>query len=282
MKKIFLFSLLFIIISPIDIPIFKIIYIDFYNAYCNYSTTNYHFGFYGNLTTNLTENINFEFELAEPSGYIAECSVSPNNGNPVTIYCIIDGFKYDVSSQHNIFLPLQDPSSDFFTFENWEEIVTNDTNCIVHDSNCPVKKIDYAFTFKPSPIKLLGCNGNKTKFSISCIRFNNISDLNDTTLNAYLYFNSPIHRKANCTVDLTVKDTLFNCEIELFAPKLSIQFNSLNGDEIDDNLNNSRHIHIRGNEMILTTFDKCEDRQSSSNYYYKCKYLLILGLLLLL
>ena len=282
MKFLFLFSQLFIIISSISVPSFTITQIDFPHAYCNYSTVNYHFGFIGNIHTNLTKKIYFEFELAEPSGYIAECSVDPTSEIPVVIYCIVDGYKYDVSHVHDIFLPLEDPSSNEFKFENWNEIVTSSTNNIVHDTNCPYKKVDYAFTFKSSPIKLLGCNGNKTKFSISCTRFNDISEEDDTKLNVYLYFNEPIHRRANCSVDLHSKDTSFNCEIEIYAPKLSIKLNSLSGDEINDNSTNLKHVHIRGDEVIQTTFDKCEDNSNSSSYnYFISINLYILGFLLL-
>ena len=278
MKFVFLLCQLFIIISSMSVPSFTITEIDFPHAYCNYSTVNYHFGFIGNIHTNLTKNIYFEFELAEPSGYIAECSVNPNSENPVVIYCIVDGYKYDVSHVHDIFLPLHDPSSNMFIFENWNEIVRSDTNCIVHDTNCPFKKVDYAFTFKSSPIHFLGCNGNRTKFSISCIRFNDISKLNDTKLNVNLYFNEPIHRIANCSVDLYHKDTSFICEMEIYAPKLSIKLNSLSGDEIG-NSTNLKHVHIRGDELIQTTFEKCEDN-SSYNYFITIN-LYISGFLLL-
>ena len=279
MKFVFLFSQLLIIISSISVPSFRITEIDFPHAYCNYSTVNYHFGFIGNLNTNLTKDIYFEFELAEPSGYIAECSVNPKSENPVVIYCIVDGYKYDVSHVHNIFLPLEDPSSNMFIFENWNEIVTNSTNCIVHDTNCPYKKVDYAFTFKRSPFKFLGCNGNRTKFSISCTRYNDI--VNGTKLNVYLYFNEPIHRRANCTVDLYSKDTSFNCEMEIYAPKLSIKLNSLSGDEINDNSTYLKHVHIRGDEVILTTFEKCED-YSSYNYFISINLFISVFLLLFL
>ena len=267
MKFFFLFSQLFIIISSISVPSFTITKIDYSQFHCNYSTVNYHFGFVGYIHTNLTQNIYFEFELAEPSGYIAECSVDPKSG-PVVIYCIVDGYKYDISAHHDIFLPLEDPSSNEFKFENWNEIVRVSTNCITYTSNCPVIHIDYAFTFKSSPIKLLGCNGNKTKFSISCTRFNDISEEDDTKLNVYLYFNEPIHRRANCSVDLHSKDTSFNCEIELYSPKHTIKFDSLNGDEINDNSTNLKHVHIRGDELIQTTFEKCEDNSHISSYNY--------------
>ena len=103
MKSIFLLSHLFIIISSISTPSFTITKIDYFQNHCNYSTVNYHFGFKGNLTTDLTENINFEFELSSPSGVIAECSVDPKIENPVTIYCLVDGFKYDISGHHDLF-----------------------------------------------------------------------------------------------------------------------------------------------------------------------------------
>ena len=153
MNSLFFFSQLFVIISSISVPSFTIIKMDYPHFYCNYSTVNYHFGFIGNLNANLTKQINFEFKLA--SDDIAECSVDPNNGNPVTIYCIVDGYKYDISAHHDIFLPLEDPSSNEFKFENWNEIVRVSTNCITYTSNCPVIHIDYAFTFKSSPIKFI-------------------------------------------------------------------------------------------------------------------------------
>ena len=278
MKFILLFLQLFIIISSISIPSFTITEIDYRHAYCNYSTVNYHFGFIGIINTDLNKKINFEFELAVPSGYIAECSVNPNDQNPVVIYCLVDGYKYDVSHVHDIFLPLEDPSSDKFNFTNWKEIVRIDTNCIVHDTNCPLKKVDYAFTFKSSPIHFSGCNGHNTKFSIDVIRYNDISKLNDTNLNVYLYFNEPIHRIANCSVDLYHKDTSFNCEIEIYAPKLTIKLNSLSGDEMG-NSTNLKHVHIRGDELFETTFEKCEDYSSYNHFISVSLYISVFLLL---
>lgn len=277
MNSIFFFSQLFVIISSISVPSFRIIKMDYPHFYCNYSTVNYHFGFIGNLNANLTRNINFEFKLE--SNDTAECSVDPNSGNPVTIYCIVDGYKYDISDQHNLFLPLEDPSSDSFIFENWEEKVTESTNCITYASNCPTVKIDYAFTFKKSPIKLYGCNGKNRKFSISVTRFNNITYVNDTNLNVYLYFSNPIHRRANCSVDLRSKDTSFKCEIETYSPKHYIELNSLNGDEINETFYHRKHVHIRGDELIKTTFEKCEGKSDNSSYFNSIK--LYIGLLLL-
>ena len=288
MKSIFLLSHLFIIISSISTPSFTITKIDYFQNHCNYSTVNYHFGFKGNLTTDLTENINFEFELSSPSGVIAECSVDPNNENPVTIYCFVDGFKYDISGHHDLFFQLKDPSSDSFKFENWEEKIREDTKVIVYTSNCPVKKIDYAFTFKPSPIELLGCNGSKRQFSISCYRYNKKEEINDTELYVYLDFKEPIHRRANCTVDLYSNDATFNCEIQPYSPKHVVTFNSLNGDEINDALNDTKHIHIRGNEIIQTIFEICKEESDNSNnsnnslyYLYTSIYAYILLFLLL-
>ena len=285
MKFIFLFSLLFIIILSVNVPSFTIEKINHTYSHCNYSTVNYHFAFIGNLSADINEIINYEFELEQPEVYIAECSIDPNGGYPSILNCIVDGYKYDISHSnlHNIFLPVKDPSTNIFKFENWEDKIGPSTNFIVHDTNCPTKKIDYAFTFKPSPFKMSGCNGIKRKFSISCTRFNDISNLNDSNLDIYLYFGSPLHKTANCSVDLEHKDTLFNCEIQLDAPKQSILLNSLNGDGMNQTLNNTNHIHIRGEELFNVTFEKCDASHTASTYnYYIPIYLYILWLIFLL
>ena len=268
MKSFFLFAQLFIIISSISTPSFTITKIDYIQNHCNYSTTNYHFGFRGNLTTDLTEKIHFQLELDTPSGVIAECSVNPKYKNPVTIFCYIDGFKYDISGHHNLFFSLEDPSTDAFRFENWKEKIREDTKVIVHSSNCPVNKIDYAFTFKKSPIKHLECNGSKRKFQINCYRFTDSADVNDTDLYVYLDLGTPIHRRANCTVNVESTDTTFNCEVELYSPKHYISFNSLNGFEINPTLNYSKHVYIRGDELIHEVFEKCKDDSKNGSFYY--------------
>lgn len=281
MKTIFIFAQflsIFIIISSISVPSFEITRINYRNIYCNYSDIYFHFGFIGNLTTDLSEVIYFEFELEDPIGVKAECTVDPNSGYPYFIFCFIDGFKYDISDQHNIFLPLENPSSNNFRFENWEEKILEDTHILTYAANCPVKKLDYSFTFKHSPIKISGCNGNKRKFSISATRFNNFSNL-DNNLTVYLHFKEPIHRDANCSVDSDANDTTFNCEIPVYSPKHVILFNSLEGDEI----NGRRHIHIRGDYVIKTIFELCGKDNSAnsltSNYFIPL-YLLILLFLL--
>ena len=283
MKYIFLFSQLFIIISSINVPSFTIERINHTFSHCNYSTVNYHFAFIGNLSTDISEVINYDFELEQPTGYIAECSIDPNEGYPAVLYCIVDGYKYDISHSnlHNIFLPVKDPSTNAFKFENWEDKITPSTRYIVHDTNCPTKKIDYAFTFKPSPFKMSDCNGNKRKFSISCTRYNDISNLNDSNLDVYLYFGSPLHKTANCSVDLEPKDTSFNCEMQLDSPKQYIILSSLSGDEMNQTL---KHIHIRGEELLNITFEKCEEKGSNdaSHNYYIPIYLYLLVLIFLL
>lgn len=281
MKYIFILSL-FIIISSKNIPSFTIDRINHTFSHCNYSTVNYHFAFIGNLSTDIDEIIKYDFELEQPTGYIAECSIDPKGGYPSILYCIVDGYKYDISHSnlHNIYLPVKDPSTDSFKFENWEDKIRPSTRFIVDDTNCPTKKIDYAFTFKSSPFEMSGCNGNKRKFSISCTRYNDISNLNDSNLDVYIYFGSPLHKTANCSVDLEDKDTSFNCEMQLDAPKQSIELISLSGDEI----NKTKHIHIRGDELLNITFEKCEEKGSNdaSHNYYIPIYLYILGLILLL
>jgi hypothetical protein len=288
MKAIFIFAQLLVIfvnISSINVPSFTISRINYINIYCNYSDIYFHFGFIGNLTTDLSEVINFEFELEDPIGVKAECSIDPNMGYPYYIYCFVDGFKYDISDQHNIFLPLENPSTNDFKFENWEEKIRVDTHILTWAANCPVKKLDYSFIFKNSPIKVSGCHGDKRKFTINASRFNNFTDLEDNNLTVYLHFREPIHRDANCSVDLDTKDTTFNCEIPVYSPKHTILFNSLEGDEI----NGTRHIHIRGDEVVEAIFELCEDpnnknknknKKNSSNSlsynYYISLYLLIL------
>ena len=282
MKAIFIFAQLlaiFVIISSINVPSFEITRIKYKNIYCNYSDIYFHFGFIGNLTTDLSEVINFELELEDPVGVIAECSVDPNTGYPYFIYCFVDGFKYDISDQHNIFLPLEDPSSNKFIFKNWEEKIRVDTHILTYAANCPVKKLDYSFVFKDSPIKVSGCNRDKRKFSISATRFNNFTNLDDNNLTVYLHFREPIHRDANCSVDLNTKDTIFNCQIPVYSPKHVILFNSLEGDEI----NGTRHIHIRGDKEIEAIFQLCEDHDGSnslSSNYIISLYLFILLFLL--
>lgn len=288
MKAILIFIQLLVIffyISSINVPSFIISKINYRNIYCNYSDIYFHFGFIGNLTTDLSEVIHFEFELEDPEGVKAECSVNPNVGYPYFIYCFVDGFKYDISDQHNIYLPLENPSTNNFKFENWEEKIRVDTHILTYAANCPVKKLDYSFTFKDSPIKVSGCHGDKRKFSISATRFNNFTNLDDNNLTVYLYFREPIHRDANCSVDIDTKDTTFNCEIPVYSPKHIILFNSLEGDEI----NGTRHIHIRGDEVIEAVFELCEEHKDkyenngsnilSSNIFISL-YLLILLFLL--
>ena len=282
MKYIFILSL-FIIISSKNVPSFTIDRINHTFSHCNYSTVNYHFAFIGNLSTDISEVINYDFELEQPTGYIAECSIDPNGGYPAVLYCIVDGYKYDISHSnlHNIFLPVKDPSTNVFKFENWEDKITPSTRYIVHDTNCPTKKIDYAFTFKPSPFKMSDCNGNKRKFSISCTRYNDISNLNDSLIDVYLYFGSPLHKTANCSVDLEPKDTSFNCEMQLDSPKQYIILSSLSGDEMNQTL---KHIHIRGEELLNITFEKCEEKGSNdtSHNYYIPIYLYLLVMIFLL
>ena len=65
-------------------------------------------------------------------------------------------------------------------------------------------------------------------------------------------------------------------------------FNSLNGDEINDALNDTKHIHIRGNEIIQTIFEICKEESDNSNnsnnslyYLYTSIYAYILLFLLL-
>ena len=292
MKSIFIFAQLlavFAIVSSINIPSFEITSIYYRNIYCNYSDIYFHFGFIGNLTADLSEVISFEFELEDPVGVIAECSVDPKKGYPYFIYCFVDGFKYDISDQHNIFLPLENPLTNNFKFENWEEKIRVDTHILTWAANCPVQKLDYSFTFKDSPIEVSGCHGDKRKFSISATRFNNFTNLDDNNLTVYLHFREPIHRDANCTVDLDTNDTTFNCEIPVYSPKHVILFNSLEGDEI----NGTRHIHIRGDEVVEAVFELCEEHKDknknknnkngsnnlSSNYFI---YLYISMLLFLL
>ena len=91
-----------------------------------------------------------------------------------------------------------------------------------------------------------------------------------------------MHRRANCTVDLYSNDATFNCEIQPYFPKHIVTFNSLNGDEINDDLNNTKHIHIRGNEIIQAIFEKCKENSNNSLYYlYTSLYVYILLFLLL-
>ena len=257
----------------VEVPSFEISQIDYSQSKCDLSTLYFHFGFLGKAT-DLTERISFEINLEQPSYAKAECTLEPNQSQDI-IYCIVDGFEYDISAQNNIFLPLEDPTNDKIAFTNWEEKITSSTNSIVHGANCPEQKIDYAYSFSKSsnPLKISGCDKGDIKFSISCSKRSSNSELTSNNFNVALSFTEPEHSSAICTVDLDSQSPVFQCKIENKEKKRSLVFTNLSGRGIDDA---SKYIYIRGDQEIKGTLEKC------GSLYLLYSYSIIMMLFLIL